>query len=122
MASRLYEDAVEAHIKTEQVVKDSKDILDQVGRIPQETIDLLSNKPAITALLNENGKREREERLLSGIEELVHHSKKARLDSNDMSDLKEAVESLAKSTQSLAGRIVQVTPSKEGGSASPSSA
>ena len=111
------------HLETEKVVKESKEILDQVGRIAPETIGLLSNKEAITALTSENKKREREETLIKSVDELVQSSKRARVENNDMGELKKLVESLARSTMAWVDGInTTVTPLREdgGGFSSPS--
>jgi hypothetical protein len=94
-----------------------------VGRIAPETIGLLSNKEAITALTSENKKREREETLIKSVDELVQSSKRARVENNDMGELKKLVESLARSTMAWVDGInTTVTPLREdgGGFSSPS--
>ena len=120
---KLLEDTAAKQLETEKVVKDSKAILDQVGRITPETIGLLSNKEAITALTSENKKREREETLIKSVDELVQSSKRARVENNDMGELKKLVESLARSTKVwVDGITTTVTPLREdgGGFSSPS--
>jgi hypothetical protein len=120
-AAKLHEDTVAKHLETEAVVNKSKEILDKVGQIPPETISLLSNNEALTALTSENRKREREEKFMESVDEIVEVCKKARVESNDMAELKIIVGSLAKSTKFWVDNITAtVTPEKGDECSSPS--
>jgi hypothetical protein len=120
-AAKLHEDTVEKHLETEAVVNKSKEILDKVGQIPPETISLLSDKEALTALTSENRKREREEKFMESVDEIVEVCKKARVESNDMAELKKIVGSLAQSTKIWVDNITAtVTPEKGDECSSPS--
>jgi hypothetical protein len=119
--AKLYEDTLAKQLETAKVVEKAKVILDQVQEIPPETISLLSNNEALTALTSENRKREREEKFMESVDEIVEVCKKARVESNDMAELKIIVGSLAKSTKFWVDNITAtVTPEKGDECSSPS--